>query len=64
MSDNLWVWFCNFSRDSFKRASDGAEYVADNNRSKFPISRSTRVLWPFIDEYDRRVSSRVISDRL
>ena len=38
------------------------QYVADNNRSRFPISRSTRVLWPFIDEYDRRVSSRVISD--
>ena len=54
--------FLQFSRDSFNLVSEGAEYVADNKRSRFPISRSTRVLWPFIDEYDRRVSSRVISD--
>ena len=50
ISDNLWVYYCSFSSLSFSLSSEVTEYVAESSRSRFPISFSTLVLCPLIEE--------------
>ena len=62
ISESMWVCFSSFSSLSLMRSSEVKEYWLLRNWRRFPISFSQRVWWPLIEEYERRTSSKVISD--